>query len=290
MELDDVMRILEKSSQLIQYSRRLKEKSRQLEETTRELQRANESLKQLDRMKDDLVSTASHELRTPLTSIRSFAEILHDNPDLETAERQEFLQIIISESERLTRLINDMLDLAKIEAGQMTWHMGPTDLTSVVHAAVAATRQLFRDKGVALSLTLEEGLRPVNGDADRLKQVVINLLSNAVKFAPAGTGRVRVTLGQEGGRQIVRVADNGPGIAREDRATIFEPFRQGGDGLTVTSEGTGLGLPICRQIVAHHGGEIEVESEPGQGATFIVALPMEGEDAVPKAASPEAPL
>ena len=128
----------------------------------------------------------------------------------------------------------------------MTWHMGPTDLTSVVHAAVAATRQLFRDKSVALSLTLEEGLGPVNGDADRLKQVVINLLSNAVKFAPAGTGRVRVTLGQEGGRQTVRVADNGPGIAREDRATIFEPFRQGGDGLTVTSEGTGLGLPICR--------------------------------------------
>ena len=231
------MRIIEEVSQLIQYSRRLKEKSRQLEAATQELQRANESLKQLDRMKDDFVSTASHELRTPLTSIRSFAEILHDNPDLERAERQEFLEIIIGESERLTRLINEMLDLAKIEAGQMTWHMAPAGLASVIHAAAAATRQLFRDKGVSLSLALGEGLPPVVGDADRLKQVVINLLSNAVKFAPAGTGEVRVMLGEAEGRQIVRISDNGPGIPPEDQKAIFEPFRQSGDTLTGSRKG-----------------------------------------------------
>jgi signal transduction histidine kinase len=269
------MRILEESSQLIQYSRRLKEKSRQFEALTRELQHANESLKQLDRMKDDFVSTVSHELRTPLTSIRSFAEILHDNPELDEAERREFLGIIISESERLTRLINDMLDLAKIEAGQMTWNMAPTDLATIIHAAVAAAGQLFRDKGVALSLELAAGLPPITGDADRLTQVIINLLSNAVKFTPGGAGRVSVALERSGEREIVRVSDNGPGVAPEDQQAIFERFRQGGDAMTAKPEGTGLGLPICRMIAEHHGGAISVESAPGMGATFIVTLPIE---------------
>jgi signal transduction histidine kinase len=272
--MGDVMRILEESSQLIRYSRRLQEKSRQLEAATRELRSANESLRQLDRMKDDFVSTVSHELRTPLTSIRSFAEILHDTPDLEEAERREFLEIIISESERLTRLINDMLDLAKIEAGQMTWHMGEVDLASVINAAVAATGQLFRDKGIELSLVIAEDVPPITGDADRLTQVVINLLSNAVKFTPGGSGRVRVTLARSGERWIVRVSDNGSGIAPEDQQAVFERFRQGGDAMTAKPEGTGLGLPICRMIVGHHGGTIEVDSAPGSGATFTVALPI----------------
>src|SRR6516225_4695131 len=121
--IDEVMSILDETSQVIEYSRRLEEQSRALEATTTELRRANERLRELDRLKDDFVSTVSHELRTPLTSIRSFSEILLDNPALGEAQRQEFLRVIVKESERLTRLINDMLDLAKIEAGKLEWHM-----------------------------------------------------------------------------------------------------------------------------------------------------------------------
>ena len=272
--VDELMLILDESSALIRYSRRLEDKSRELEAATSELQSAYESLKQLDRMKDEFVSTASHELRTPLTSIRSFAEILYDNPELDAAERQHFLGIIIQQSERLTRLINDMLDLAKIEAGAMDWHMRPIMLADIVYEAAAATDRLFADKAIAVSLDLAADLPPVRGDADRLSQVLINLLSNAAKFAPPAGGAVRVTLSGDGATQRISVSDNGPGIAVEDQAVIFERFRQvGGNDLTMKPQGSGLGLPICRMIMTHHGGSVTVESAPGAGATFVVTVP-----------------
>lgn len=273
--IDEVMRILDETSQVIEYSRRLEEQSRALEATTTELRRANERLRELDRLKDDFVSTVSHELRTPLTSIRSFSEILLDNPALGEEQRQEFLRIIVKESERLTRLINDMLDLAKIESGTLEWQMKRLRPSEVAREAATALGQLFRDKRVGLELRVaDEGLTAV-ADRDRLAQVLVNLLSNAVKFSPKDTGRVVLAVAGDTDGILLSVADNGPGIEPRDREAVFDRFRQGGDTLTAKPEGTGLGLAICRMIVEHFGGRIWVEDSPEGGALFLVRLPRE---------------
>jgi Na+/proline symporter/nitrogen-specific signal transduction histidine kinase len=272
---EEVMRILDETSQVIEYSRRLEQQSHALEATTAELRHANERLRELDRLKDDFVSTVSHELRTPLTSIRSFSEILLDNPALEQQQRQEFLRIIVTESERLTRLINDMLDLAKIEAGKLEWHMERVSLSEVAHEATVALGQLFRDKRVKLEIQLSDGVSTIIADRDRLFQVVVNLLSNAVKFSPSDAGRVTLAVETDTDGVRLSVADNGPGIAPSHREAIFERFRQVGDTLTAKPEGSGLGLAICRMIVEHFGGRAWVEDAPGGGAIFRVWLPRE---------------
>jgi len=272
---EEVMRILDETSQAIEYSRRLEQQSHALEATTAELRRANERLREVDRLKDDFVSTVSHELRTPLTSIRSFSEILLDNPALEQQQRQEFLRIIVTESERLTRLINDMLDLAKIEAGKLEWHMERVSTSEVAREAATALGQLFRDKSVKLEAHLLDGVSTIIADRDRLFQVVVNLLSNAVKFSPRGVGLVTLTVENDADGIRLSVADNGPGIAPSDREAIFERFRQVGDTLTAKPEGSGLGLAISRMIVEHFGGRASVGDAPGGGAIFQVWLPRE---------------
>lgn len=273
-DMDEVMQILDEASQVIVYSRRLEEKSRELEAATNELRAANERLKELDKMKDDFVSTVSHELRTPLTSIRSFSEIVRDNPDLTADERSEFLQIIVTESERLTRLINDILDLAKMEAGQTEWAMADIAPGAVIAQALQGTAGLFATKPhITLETEIAPGLPMIHADADRLTQVIVNLISNAVKFCDKTNGLVRVTAREDDAAVVVSVTDNGQGIDRADHKRIFERFQQAGDVLTDKPQGTGLGLPICQEIVKHFGGEIWVDSEPGKGATFSFFVP-----------------
>jgi Na+/proline symporter/nitrogen-specific signal transduction histidine kinase len=271
--LEEVMTIIDEASQMIAYSHRLEEKQSELETATQELKAANERLKELDRLKDDFISTVTHELRTPLTSIRAFSEILHDNADLDPAERQRFLWLVIKESERLTRLINQVLDLAKIESGLAEWRTEELDIREIVHEAVNATSAIFRSRGVRIEATVAPDLPVVMADRDRLMQVLLNLLSNAVKFCTPGSGRVEVRL--TGGASAVRVdvEDNGVGISPEHQAMIFEKFRQVGDMLTQKPSGTGLGLAICRRIVGHFGGRLWVESEPGRGSVFSFDLP-----------------
>ena len=275
LSLAEVMNILDEASQLRTYSRELERKSRELEAATADLKAANERLLEVDRLKDDFMASVSHELRTPLTSIRAFSEILRDDPKTALNDRERFLTIIVSETERLTRLVNQILDMAKIESGSAEWLSESVDLKSVVEQSVAATSQLFRDKGVALTLELAEALPPIHADRDRLMQVVINLLSNAVKFVPAEGGRVTVRLWRDEDSLQVAVADNGPGIRREDQQVIFERFRQGGDAMTSKPTGTGLGLPISRKIVEYFGGRLWVDSAPGRGACFAFLLPLD---------------
>jgi signal transduction histidine kinase len=271
--IDEVMGMLDEASQLIEYSHKLEQKSAELEAATTELREANERLQELDRMKDDFVSTVSHELRTPLTSIRAFSEILRDNPRLDEAKRTKYLDIVIKEAERLTRLINQVLDLAKIESGKVEWRIAQLDLNDVINESLAATSQLFSEKKVKLQTRLPERVPPVLADRDRLIQVVVNLLSNGVKFCDSRDGRVWVAVSVEDDALRVDVRDNGKGVRPQEQSIIFEKFRQAGDALTEKPKGTGLGLAISREIITHFGGRLWVESGPGGGATFSFTLP-----------------
>ncbi|MCC9001807.1 MAG: histidine kinase, partial [Candidatus Competibacter sp.] len=273
LSIEEVMTILDESTQVIEYSRRLEQKSQELEEASAELREANNRLRELDRLKDEFISTVTHELRTPLTSIRAFSEILLANPDMEVEQRGKFLAIIVKESERLTRLINQVLDMAKIDSGRIDWHIADLDLRELIEDAVNSTRQLFNDKAVALREELGDKPVIIAGDHDRLIQVIINLLSNAVKFCSDQGGEVTIQLYPLAHRWRITVIDNGPGIAADQHQLIFEKFHQVTDAHAGKPKGTGLGLPISQKIVEHHGGSIWVESEPGQGATFIVDLP-----------------
>jgi signal transduction histidine kinase len=243
--------------------------------------------REVDRMKTDFISTVSHELRTPLTSILGFTKIIAKrldervypaltDPDASTsrvmAQVRGNLDIIVTEGERLTALINDLLDLAKMEAGRVEWRDEDVDVDAVVRQVGATVEPLFQEKDLPLRLDLAPALPHVRGDRHRLEQVVINLLSNACKFTPAGS----VTMGtrQDSGAVVVSVTDTGPGIAEADLGDLFVRFKQVGDTLTGKPQGTGLGLPICQEIVEHHGGHIDVRTEVGRGTTFSVTLPL----------------
>jgi len=272
LTLEEVRAILDEASQVVVYSHRLEQKSRELEMATTELRAANERLKELDRLKDDFISTVTHELRTPLTSIRAFSEILQEDPRVDLAQRKRFLDIITKETERLTRIINQVLDLAKIEAGRAEWVESEVDMRMVVSDALTAMSQLLQEKAIRVEVKLPEQAAPVRADVDRLVQVMLNLISNAAKFCDPAQGLIEVSLREEAGQLRVDVRDNGPGVGAEDQTIIFEKFRQAGDTLTGKPQGTGLGLPICRHIVEHYGGRIWVESRPGRGACFSFTL------------------
>jgi len=271
--LEEVMKILEETSQVIEYSHGLEQKSRELEATTAELRAANERLKELDRLKDDFISTVSHELRTPLTSIRSFSEILGDHPELDQRQREKFLKIIVKESERLTRLINEILDLAKMEAGRMDWQMADIDPRPVIEDALAAASGLFAERPIRLDVDFAGPLANIHADRDRLMQVIVNLLSNAVKFCDQTDGHIIVAAESRHGRLHLRVTDNGPGVPSNDRRFIFEKFQESREKLADKPRGTGLGLAISRQIVEHFAGSIWVEDAPGHGAAFCFSIP-----------------
>jgi Na+/proline symporter/nitrogen-specific signal transduction histidine kinase len=270
---EGIMKIIDETSQVLEYSHQLEEKSIELEAATKELQEANKRLKELDRLKDEFVSTVSHELRTPLTSVRAFSEILHDNVDMDREERHRYLDIMVKETERLTRLINEVLDLAKIESGRADWFMENIDITEVIKEAVASSSQLFREKKVAIVEMVPTFPINVFADRDRIMQVAINLLSNAAKFSPSKDGTVTVRVYFKEREIRIEVADNGPGIHLEEQKKIFEKFKQITDLKNGKPTGTGLGLAICRRIIEYHNGRIWVESEPGKGSKFIFSLP-----------------
>lgn len=277
--LDAVMNILDEASQVRAYSHQLEEKSRALEVATAELRAANEQLKEFDRLKDDFMSSVTHELRTPLTSIRALSEMLFDDPRIALDDRKRFLGIIVSEAERLTRLVNQVLDMAKIESGHAEWHNTEVDMGALARHAIETTARLFSERGARVTLECPDGVPLLRGDRDRLLQVLLNLLSNAAKFVPPEGGEVRLRIGYDDDQIRVDVSDNGAGISPEQQAVIFEKFRQGGDA-RARPQGTGLGLPISRQIVEHYGGRLWVESQPGAGATFSFVLPRLTEGAL----------
>lgn len=272
--LEEVLDILDEATQVRAYSKELEAKQQALEAATNELREANGRLRELDSLKDDFISTVTHELRTPLTSIRALSEMLHEDPRLELADRKRFLGIIVTEAERLTRLINQILDMAKLESGRAEWTTSEVDIGEVAREAMDSLGQLFREKAVSLTGDIPGTGPVVLADRDRLTQVMINLLSNAVKFVPGQSGQVRVRVAASGDYVRIEVEDNGPGLTAEECTVIFEKFRQGGNTMTDKPKGTGLGLPISRQIVEYFGGNLWVESKPGAGANFIFTVPL----------------
>lgn len=252
-----------------------------------ETRQAKAAAEEADAAKSAFLSTVSHELRTPLTSVLGFAKIIRRRlierifPLIPEGDRKidqtkqqvvENLNVVVSEGERLTKLIDDVLDLAKIEAGKFTWNMTSISLQEIIERATAATSSLFEARDLELVCHVEPDLPNVDGDEHRLIQVVINLISNAVKFTNQGAIECAARLSD--GEILVSVKDSGVGIAPVDQPKVFEKFKQVGDTLTDKPKGTGLGLPICKEIVEHHGGRIWVESQLGDGSTFFFTVPV----------------
>ncbi len=258
-----------------------REMERRVAERTAELEKAFEEQKKLDVMKDSFLSSVSHEFRAPLTSIRSFSEILlqYENEDPEM--QKEFLHIINSESERLSRLVNDLLDLSQIEAGRMVYRDSALSLEEVIRETARIQFPSLCQKSLRLHLDLPPDLPDVLADRDRTKQVIANLLHNAISFS-FNEGEITISAealrdkdsGKPTGWILVRVSDQGVGIEEKDFTLIFEKFSPGSaDTLREKPKGAGLGLPICKEIITHYGGNSWVESRKNEGTTFFFTLP-----------------
>jgi signal transduction histidine kinase len=250
----------------------------------REIENKGRELEVANRHKSEFLANMSHELRTPLNAIIGFSEVLAERMFGEVNDKQmEYLQDIHSSGQHLLTLINDVLDLSKIEAGRMELDLSCVDLGLLMDDALTLVRERAQRGGIRISLEVGEGLTEWVADARKVKQVIVNLLSNAVKFTPAGGSvRLRARRLDAAGRGVaeVSVADTGVGIALEDQALVFDEFRQAGSDALRRSEGTGLGLSLAKRFVELHGGTIRVESRPGEGATFSFTLPQQVPEAV----------
>lgn len=290
----------------------VQERTAALREKARELERANAELKEVDRLKSDFLSNVSHELRTPLTSIRSFTEILRDDTmELSGEERAEFLEIVSTQAQRLTRLISDLLDLSKIEAGEFNCVKERVEMSDVIAQCVETLGKLAVEKDISLVSDLEEAPPAVLGDGDRISQVLTNLVDNAFKFTPAG-GTVTIsaqvaerrtrTYGplqrfsgieadtpEAGPYVVVEVRDTGVGIHANDQHRIFEKFGQVGNVLTNKPQGTGLGLAISSSIMVQLGGAIWVESEVDRGTVMAFSVPVYEAEATTASVEKEPP-
>jgi len=282
ISLDEVITILDETQQAIEYGRQLEQKSSELEAIAAQLREANARLKEIDTMKDDFLSRVSHELRTPMTSIRSFAEVLLDSEALPEEKRGRFVSIIYQESQRLTRLLDEILDLNRLESGEQVLKRVRLDPAVTVREAIAAMLGFAHQNGIELEERLPESLPSVLADPDRLKQVLINLVHNAIKFNDRPGGEVTISGTARGAWVLLSVRDSGPGIPGSGQAAIFEKLSRHGS----HREGSGLGLAISKQIIDSHGGRIDVRPASGRGTVFEVMLPVV--EAEPEAVEPAA--
>lgn len=273
ISLDEMFQILDQTREILKYSKELELKSKALEATTKELQKANQQLKKLDALKADFITTVTHELRTPITSIKALAKILQDNRDLPIDQQAQYLEIVVNESERLARLVNQVLDLEKIQDQDVETKKEWVNLSTITRKAYLSLEQLMINKKIAHHAKIEPDLM-VLAEADKLTQAIVNLLSNAIKFCDQIQGKVELTLEAQNQLAILKVRDNGVGISPSHQAFIFEKFAQITNHQLGKPKGTGLGLAITKQIVELHDGTIEVESREGQGATFVITLPL----------------
>ncbi|MFT4973745.1 MAG: signal transduction histidine kinase, partial [Saprospiraceae bacterium] len=274
ISLPEVLQILEESKENIIINKKLTDTSNELKKISEQLKKANEKLVDKDIQKDEFLDTVTHELRTPITAIRAATEILHDDDDdIPKEVRKQFLKSIISESDRLNRLIDKILDLEKFETGKQKLYLSKNNISETIVNTLDSLRQLIINKNIAVEFTGANTEIKAFYDKERIIQVIHNLLSNAIKFCSKTNGRIFISVSES--KEVVEISihNNGTGIKAEDFEPIFDKFYQSRDQNVKKPVGSGLGLAICKQIIEHHKGEIWVESTPQKGATFIFTLP-----------------
>jgi Na+/proline symporter/signal transduction histidine kinase len=271
VSVHDLMAVADETAQMLEYSSRLETQSKELARTARQLRDANEKLTELSVQKDAFLSQISHELRTPMTSIRAFSEILMDGVDMAPAEQRKYAGIIHDETIRLTRLLDDLLDLSVLENGQVTLNYQTAALGDILDRALSATRSIDAGRTLAVHRKDSVGTMALTTDADRLSQVFINLISNARKYCDADQPELWIRSRQRNGAVQIDFVDNGSAIPKKSQDVIFEKFSRLSD--QAAAGGAGLGLAICREIMLKLGGQVAYL--PGQGgAAFRVTLPL----------------
>ncbi len=240
----------------------------------REIEEKSQQIEAANRHKSEFLANMSHELRTPLNAIIGFSEVLQERLFGELNDKQaEYTDDILTSGRHLLSLINEILDLSKVEAGRMELETATFDLPLAIDNARTFVRERATNHGITLEVKVDERLGDIVGDERKIKQILLNLLSNAVKFTPEG-GRITINARPINGSVEISVTDTGIGIAEEDQPKIFEEFRQVGSDNAKKIEGTGLGLTLAKKFVELHGGRIWVESEVGKGSTFVFTLPV----------------
>jgi Na+/proline symporter/signal transduction histidine kinase len=273
ISLPEVLRILEESKENIIINKKLTDTSNELQKISEQLKVANEELVKKDIQKDEFLDTVTHELRTPITAIRAASEILHDDEDVPFEVRKQFLQNIISESDRLNRLIDKILDLEKFETGKQKIYLSRNNIALTVEKTLDSVKQLIANKKIQVEF--EDAGKEIRAfyDEERIIQVVHNLLSNAIKFSAVTDGLISIHITENKSNVAVTIHNNGKGIKSEDFEAIFDKFYQSRNQNVKKPIGSGLGLAICKQIIEHHKGAIWAENNVKEGATFVFTLP-----------------
>ncbi|MFV8356191.1 ATP-binding protein, partial [Flavobacterium sp. XS1P32] len=273
ISLPEVLRILEESKENIIINKKLTDTSNELKKISEQLKNANQELVNKDIQKDEFLDTVTHELRTPITAIRAASEILHDDDDIPEELRKQFLQNIISESDRLNRLIDKILDLEKFETGKQKIYLSKNNITKTIKNTLESLNQLIKNKKIHIEFDDSNKTIRAFYDEERIVQVIHNLLSNAIKFCSETNGKIVISILENETNIEVKIHNNGKIIKEEDTEAIFDKFYQSRNQNIKKPVGSGLGLAICKQIIEHHKGSIWSENNITDGATFIFTLP-----------------
>ena len=272
ISLPEVLKILEESKENIITNKKLTETSNELKVISAKLQNANESLLEKDKQKDEFLDTVTHELRTPITAIRAASEILHDDDDIPEDLKKQFLQSIISESDRLNRLIDKILDLEKFETGKQKINVAVYNIIETIEKVIEPLQHLINNKNITIYVEGKSSLTAVY-DEDRIFQVITNLVSNSIKFCPENNGLITITASEKVNIIEIQVSDNGKGINKNDLDVVFDKFYQSTNQNFKKPIGSGLGLAICKQIIEHHKGKIWASNAKNGGACITFTLP-----------------
>jgi len=274
VSLVEVLKILEESKETISRNKLLRDKSKELTILTKRLKEANEELLEKDKQKDEFLDTVAHELKTPITGIRATTELLLDDDEhMPQPVKAKFLNNMLNDSERLSRLINSILDFEKISRGRNDLNLRKQNINSTISKAIDSLSHIAKNKSVQL-MQLSQSAIHAEYDEDRILQVLTNLIFNALKFVPENDGIIAINHKFEAGYLEVTVTDNGKGIPKEDVSYIFDKFYQSKNQTVVKPEGSGLGLAISKQIIENHDGEIWVRNNKKIGVTFGFKLPF----------------
>ena len=271
--MPEVLRILEESKENLIINKKLTDTSNELKKISEQLKNANLELIDKDMQKDEFLDTVTHELRTPITAIRAASEILHDDDEIPEELRKQFLQNIISESDRLNRLIDKILDLEKFETGKQKIYLSKNNITKTIKKTLDSLNQLIKNKNITVEFKDSNKEIRAFYDEERIVQVIHNLVSNAIKFCSETDGKIVISIAENKDNIEVKIHNNGKGIKKEDFEAIFDKFYQSRNQNVKKPIGSGLGLAICKQIIEHHKGKIWAEDNVAEGATLIFTLP-----------------